>query len=539
MPQIREAQPSDAPAIREIFLACYQHDYPYQQFYDLHYLTKLIFSDDTVLLVAEEQGKVVGTASVILEVGAYSDLVGEFGRLAVLPEARHLGLGKLLMEERLQRVRDRLHVGIIDGRVAHPFTQKIAQAHGFAVVGFAPLKMLLSKRESIAVLVQYFGPALELRRNHPRIIPEVYPIAMVATSHLNLNCDAIVDEAAPPYPPDEEFELEELTTDGYSSLLRIERGRTRRREIFGPTRLHYGFFKIQASKSRYLIARQDGGIVGAVGLTIDPLEKVVRIFELITLHDGVVRFLLAAAERLCRTAWEAYYVEVDVSAHAPRMQRTLLELGFMPIGYVPALNFNEVERIDIVKMARVLGPLELDAVHLEPQAQAMADVVLRGFTRRFILPRIAEAVQQVALCQGLSEEQMLRLAGCCTLRGFRADEAIFNRGEPAEEMFLLLTGRAQVFASDQGVAVGSVGAGECLGEVAMLNRAGHSATVRATSAVEAAVFSARDLDELVRQRPDIGVTLFRNLAIGLGQKLQRTGLAQAAQNDPELLRELA
>jgi len=35
-----------------------------------------------------------------------------------------------------------------------------------------------------------------------------------------------------------------------------------------------------------------------------------------------------------------------------------------------------------------------------------------------------------------------------------------------------------------------------------------------------------DLQDLVRQRPDIGVVLYRNLARGLGEKLRRADLGQ-------------
>jgi CRP-like cAMP-binding protein len=104
-------------------------------------------------------------------------------------------------------------------------------------------------------------------------------------------------------------------------------------------------------------------------------------------------------------------------------------------------------------------------------------------------------------------------------------------------MFLLLSGTATVFTAN--TAVGDVSAGECLGEVALLNRSCHSATVQVTSSVEAAALSGNDLFELVRQRPDIGVALYRNLAVGLGQKLQRAGLAQALQSDSDAQRDLA
>jgi GNAT superfamily N-acetyltransferase len=528
---IREATGRDVPAIRDIFLACYGTDYSDPRYYDEQLLTRSVYSDDALILVAEdtEAGRVVGTASVILEIGAYSDLVGEFGRLAVHPAARHRGIGKRLMEERVRRVQDRLQVGLTEARVAHPYSLRIAEAHGFSAVGFLPLKWLLRQRESLALFVHYFGNALELRNNHPRVIPEVYPLAHLALEHCGLTPDAIVDEESPPYPPAAGFQVQELTTEGYAPLLRIERGRVRHREIFGPLRLHYGYFKLQARRSRYLIARDEGRVAGAVGFTLDPVEKAVRVFELISLHDQVIRFLVSALEAACRQEWGVCYVEVDVSAYAPRMQRTLLELGFLPAAYVPALAFHEVERLDIVKMARLLVPLEPDTAGLSPRVREVADVVLRGFASRSVLPRVAQAVREVALFAGLNGEQVHRLAGVCTVKTFAPGEAIFREGAADEEVYVLLAGEALI-TLDGPVAVGRVGPGECLGEMALLTAAAHSATATAAGRVEAAVLRHRDLTELVRLRPDIGLLIYKNLAVGMGQKLKRSGLALAGRD---------
>ena len=69
-------------------------------------------------------------------------------------------------------------------------------------MGFLPLKLRFgSRRESTALLVQYFGEALELRRNHPRIIPEAYQLAGVAMDQVGIKRDFIVDENAPSYSP--------------------------------------------------------------------------------------------------------------------------------------------------------------------------------------------------------------------------------------------------------------------------------------------------------------------------------------------------
>jgi ribosomal protein S18 acetylase RimI-like enzyme len=524
---IREASGSDVPAIRDIFLACYGTAYPYAQYYDEQALNKLVYSDDTLLLVAEdaENKRIAGTASVILEVGAYADLVGEFGRLAVHPEARHQGIGKLLMAERIRRVQDRLQVGVVDARAAHPYSMKIAEANGFSVVGYLPLKMYLGERESLAIHVRYFGNGLDLRTNHPRVIPEIYPLAHLAMENCGLRPDLIVDEDSPPYPPADAFEVQELTTEGYSSLLRIERGRVRHREIFGPLRLHYGYFKLQARRSRYLIAREAGRIVGAIGFTLARVEKLARIFELIALHDHVIRLLLGEVERLCRTEWGMEYLDVDVSAYAPRMQRTLLELNFLPAAYIPALVFHEVERLDVVRMARLLVPLAVDTTALTPRVRTVAEVVLGQFRSRSVLPRIAQAVQELPLFKGLNAEQLHRLAGVCGVVVFEPGQVIFRAGQGGQEMYVVLLGEVSIASPtlrpDSSVPVGVVSSGECLGEMSLLTAAAHSATATARTRVEAAVLGHRDLVELIRLRPDIGLHIYKNLAVGMGTKLKR------------------
>ena len=100
---------------------------------------------------------------------------------------------------------------------------KIAEANGFSVVGYLPLKMNLEERESLALHVHYFGNGLDLRANHPRVIPEVHPLAHLAMENCGLHPDMVVDEDSPPYPPADRFQVQELTTEGYASLLRIER----------------------------------------------------------------------------------------------------------------------------------------------------------------------------------------------------------------------------------------------------------------------------------------------------------------------------
>ena len=443
---IREATGRDVPAIREIFLACYGTYYTDPRLYNELQLTRLVYSDSSLVLVAEEDetGRIVGTASVDLEVGAYSDLVGEFGRLAVHPEFRRHGIAQRLLAERIERVKDRLQVGLVEARLDPPYSLFNAEAHGFAVVGFLPMSWLLQRRESLALLARYFGDTLGLRKNHPRVIPEVHPLSHLALENCGLRPDEVVDEEAPAYPPGGSFEFQELTADGYAALLRIARGRVRHREVFGPVRLHYGLFKLQARRSRYLIAREGGRIAGAVGFTLDALEDSVRIFELIALRDEVIRPMLSNLVAACREQWAVGYLEVDVSAYEPRMQRTLVELGFLPVAYIPALVFHEVERLDVVKMSHLMTSPDFSIDALTPRAKAMADLVLRQFGSREVEPRIARAVQGLPLCGGLNAEQFHRLAGVCRLTSFEPGEAVLRQGQASHGMHVVLQGEVAI-----------------------------------------------------------------------------------------------
>jgi GNAT superfamily N-acetyltransferase len=525
MIRVREAREEDVGQIREIFLAVYGTDYPHRELYDELWLKRSVFTDDALILVAEdtEAGRVVGTASVLFDFGAHSDLVGEFGRLAVHPEYRRMQVGKLLMDKRLEAIKNRLHVGLVVARTVHPYAQRISLAQGFIATGFLPLKHFFRHRESFALLARYFADALTLRRNNPRIIPEVYALANLVMSQPPFTPDFIVDEDSASYPAGGDYRLEQLQAEGYPALLRIERGRVRNREIFGPMRLDYGFFKLQARQTSYFLARSGGQIVGAVGYTMDPVEHIVRVFELIALADDVVRFLLSELERKCREEMGIEYIEIDVSAYAPRMQRTLLELNFLPVAYVPAMVFYQVERLDIVKMVRLNKLQELGPLGLTEPVQAVADVVMRGFSTCVIAPRMAQAIKEVPLFRGMNTEQATRLAGVCTVRSIGAGARLFSGHDPGDRLYLMLQGQVTISTGSSARVIGTVHTGETCGEVSLLSARHHSATATAVNDIEVAELFRRDLEDLIRRRPDIGVIIYRNLAVGLGEKLLRSG----------------
>ncbi len=521
----REAREEDTEEIRAIFQDTYGEAYPFQDIYDTSWLKRAIFGDHMLMVVAEDadSGSILGTGSVDLDIGAHSDLIGEFSRLVVHADARGQGVGRAIMQYRIELVQERLHMGLANNRTTHPYSQKISEKFGFAPVGFLPLKHRIGDRESVAVFARHFGLALELRKNRPRVAPLVAPIAQVAMSNLGMDPDVVVDESTAAYSSDADFELSEFEAEGMPDLLRIERGRVREREVFGPIRLHYGFFQLAAREANYLVARRPGSpreaISAALGFLHDELEGTIRVFELIAASDEAIRHLF---EQLLGRARDlgVEYIEVDVNAQAPRLQRTLLELDFLPAAYVPAMVFHEVERLDVVKMVHLLDAASPDRPELIDTMDPVFDAVMKGFRTHAVLPRLAASMKELLIFTGLTDDQALRVAGAMSVRDYRVGEELFAWDESAEELFVLIEGDVEVVLPT-GLRVGKVGRGEVVGENAMLARTPHSASVQAVRAVTAGVLTREGLNELTERRPDIAVVLYRNLAKGLGEKLRQ------------------
>jgi acetylornithine deacetylase/succinyl-diaminopimelate desuccinylase-like protein len=181
----------------------------------------------------------------------------------------------------------------------------------------------------------------------------------------------------------------------------------------------------------------------------------------------------------------------------------------------------------VVKMLRLLSPPRVRTDGLTPACAALAELVLRLFRNRTVLPRIAEAVHNLPLFTGLSAEQVARLAGACGVAAFEPGEPVFREGEAGDRMQVVLRGEVAITVAGSAAAVGVVRGGECLGEMSLLTAAAHSATATARTHVETAVLGRQDLAELIRPRPDIGLLIYRNLAVGMGEKLKRLNVSLA------------
>jgi len=462
----------------------------------------------------------VGTASVYFEVGAYADLCGEFGRLAVDPGHRGQGVGSALMEARLAFAERRLHFGLTECRTAHTHAQRISEKFDLRPIGFLPQKVLLDNRESLVMMAKPFGPARDLRCNNPRVIPEAFLLGQLALQNTGFRNDLIAVDDVDGYPIGTEFQVEELTESGLPYLLRIERGRLSRRHVFGNLQLSYGLFLLESRNVRYLVAREDERIVGAIGFTVDPIGHSIKILEMIDLRDDVAGFLLKELDAWAKAIYKAEYIEITVSAYWPDIQRTLSNLGFVPVAYCPSFVFHEVERLDTLKMAKLYVPLEIDDAQLTPASREIFELVRAGFEEKRVGISVNETTRQMAVFAGLEEGELIKIAGLCSLIHKKKGETVLQAGLTGNVFYMVMEGEMVILSPDGSHSVGKVMAGDFLGEIALVSHQTYTATAVAATDVTLLALKNQDFENLIHRYPRIGMRVMRNIAISVGEKLR-------------------
>lgn len=516
---VRPAEPRDVDAIRSVILAAYGHDYILPEMYDHEWLTRAACDDELVFLVAEKNGEIVGTASALLGTGDHDDLLSYLGRLVVAPAAQGQGVALALAEARIERVARLSHVAVSEVRASSRASQAVSKKLGLVPVGFEPLKFTSARRESLVVHSRLFDSAPRLRRNNPRVIPEAARLANLVMPWLGLPADAITIDEPQGFSTDATgLSFEPLTDELLPSALRLANLTGRSRELFGRSSLASGSFLLERPPVQHVVARRGDTIVGSIGFTHVHRDRRVHVTDLVATDDTVAGALLANVDRLATIDLAAAYVEFDVSAYAPALQRTLAALGYVPVVYLPAMVFEDVERLDIVRMARLTIPYDLDPMDLTERSALVKAVVDQGFERSAGVALALEATQNLALFEGLSEDERREIARLARVRTLRAGEPILSEGEMADRLLVLAEGEGEVRTKTGRRA--AVHTGSTFGEIALLERSPRIADVFALTDCTTIEIDANALERVLTACPRLGTTLMRNLARGLSAKLR-------------------
>lgn len=377
---IRPVREEDIEAIINLFRVNYGDDYAIPEFYDPMWVKRGIYSDHIIWLVIEEEGRVVASGACILNAGDYNDNIGEIGRVVVDPEAGGKGLGRSLLAALIDASDERVEFAFAEARTTHPKTQKICERLGMVPLGFLPMAYQMTWRESFLIHGQLFGNGKLLREpGKVTIIPAVEPLAKLSLRNLDLKDSVAVQSNVEPYPSDGKFDIKPLTGESMVRLLKIEHGRYVEPEIFSALQVDMGYAQLRSRRADYLVAQSGDHILGAVGFHFEEHDKTVRLIELIGEDDVAQGTLLRLAVESAEQKYNAEVLTCDVNAESPRLQQSLLELGFLPAAYLPGMVFHRTHRPDVVKMMKLRVPWNLGPLELTDSSREYFDIVTPAF----------------------------------------------------------------------------------------------------------------------------------------------------------------
>ena len=135
---------------------------------------------------------------------------------------------------------------------------------------------------------------------------------------------------------------------------------------------------------------------------------------------------------------------------------------------------------------------------------------------------LADALESVGLFSRCTPRERRTIARHVQTASFPTDTDLVIEGEPGDALFVILSGTASVVR--EGSEVAEVGEGSYFGELAILDGAPRSATIRTKSDVKVAVLGIRMFRTLLREVPDLA----EQLLVGLAEQLRSAQAKVAA-----------
>jgi CRP-like cAMP-binding protein len=145
------------------------------------------------------------------------------------------------------------------------------------------------------------------------------------------------------------------------------------------------------------------------------------------------------------------------------------------------------------------------------------------------LQQEAELIRRIPIFQKIDIALLKLLCFSSERLTFQADQIIFGAGEPGDAAFVIIEGTAEVSipGASGPLVLNTLGPNDILGEIAIFADVPRTATVTATTKVEALRIAKEQFMGIIRQSPDAALELIRILASRLANTTARLSRAAA------------
>lgn len=127
-----------------------------------------------------------------------------------------------------------------------------------------------------------------------------------------------------------------------------------------------------------------------------------------------------------------------------------------------------------------------------------------------------ETLRNIALFEALTDEALAELSAALRPHALPAGTVLFNKGDPGDEMYVVQQGAIALYIPSaerpgEERPIRIIGAGEALGEMALIDRQPRSMSARAIEETQALVLQGDDFRQMLYRYPEMSLAVMSGL----------------------------
>jgi hypothetical protein len=480
-----------------------------------------VLSDTNFGLLAEDDGRPVGTGSVLMEQETAETVLGLLSHLCVPQGPEQSSIAASIVQTAIESLKSNLQLCFAEIPATDIWAQAACEQAGFIPCGFLPHKFPSGDtRWNTLVYIHLNEPARNARRPHPAIIAGAQDLAQEVLQAHGIISDIETRDDVVAYPTEASYIAAPIETEAVQTILQTQN--PQQSEIFPFLQTTQTALHVRSLPISYLAAKDGDRVIGVLGYILDPIEKRVQIVEGITLDQEPEGFLIASLlEKLMEESSPEYW-EVLVSAHSPRMQKTFDQLGFVPCAYLPCFAWEHGMRSDAIKMVKLQAGYESEHGEMTSACKNIYTLIDTTFSEYRVGMAVLKLLRDLRIFRGLGEGELRRVARLFSQKLLRPGEVVFDEGSTGRELYVVERGEIEITTKDGSQLLGTIKNGAVIGEIAFLNGEPRTARAISKSATIVRVVHREDFDKLIQREVHLGLIFFKNVALDLAEKLKQS-----------------
>jgi len=368
--QYRLAQPADASEISALYNEEYctadggdaRDNYPFPQFLEPNWVSTAVEREEIRWIVAELDGRVVGSAGAMRNIGSPADRVAEVFGIVVKRDVRSRHIGQGLLEYLYRLLEADSNIVLCEARTGDARGWKVARHAGFEPVGFEPFAHATPVGSESMLMTMRIrdhrncGPVVsggtEAVRDLARTVCQISESTIFQDSTMGAPSRTTTGAPSPNWSTSSfDGHLGEVVRDDDLGAAFLSQWQDRPAHCSGVV----NFVRLEGI-DRYERGRYDGRhyvlrarerVIAGARAIWDRRDGRVRILDFQAVDESARDSLLHGMVRaLAATTEHIPLIVIDIRADAQVLQSRLETLGFVPTAYYPALISVGPSRID-------------------------------------------------------------------------------------------------------------------------------------------------------------------------------------------------